>query len=342
MEIDKFEEIEGIREAWKQEVDPSVIKAATEDWDEYPPHVQAVIEAEAKNRGLWEKVLYLRGEKPEFPISSEGNLEGYVCEGCKGTYINLDTGRCGKCDLPVDDFGYCKTCDKFFCIPPGRLCPDDGTKLVRHKAAMALLRIGNYIFDMIIFRVIVFPVVILMAIVLVFFGLVEPESFEEINPLIDWIFGISLFILYYFIFESIWQRTPAKFITGTKVVTCDGTKPTPGTIMKRTLIRIVPFEAFSFLGERVYGWHDRWSETYVIKAKRFEKKSIDHNQIVTCPQPSFVVETPEKSVDILSVSNRKVEVCENCGRTIGKLEQAYVFKNHIVCQQCHEKLKKQI
>jgi len=61
MGIDKFEEIEGIREAWKQEIGPSVIKAATEDWDEYPPHVQAVIEAEAKNRGLWEKVLYLRG-----------------------------------------------------------------------------------------------------------------------------------------------------------------------------------------------------------------------------------------------------------------------------------------
>ena len=83
--MNKFEEIDRIKEAWNGAIDPHVIKAATEDWDEYPPHVQAVIEAEAKNRGLWEKVLYLRGEKPEFPISSEGNLEGYVCEACKGT-----------------------------------------------------------------------------------------------------------------------------------------------------------------------------------------------------------------------------------------------------------------
>ncbi|MHC4365583.1 MAG: RDD family protein, partial [Planctomycetota bacterium] len=154
--------------------------------------------------------------------------------------------------------------------------------------------------------------------------------------------GLSYVFLYYFIFEAICQRTPAKFITGTKVIASVGSKPTVGTIAKRTLIRFVPFEPFSILGEKVYGWHDRWSGTYVIKAKRFEKKSVDHHQIVTCPQPSFVVETPEKSVDILSVSNRKVEVCENCGRTIGKLEQAYVFKKHIVCLQCHEKLKKQI
>jgi uncharacterized RDD family membrane protein YckC len=342
MEMNEFEEIEGIREAWKQEIDPSVIKAATEDWDEYPPHVQAVIEAEAKNRGLWEKVLYLRGEKPEFPTSSEGNLEGYVCEGCKGNYLNFDTGRCGKCDLPVEDFGYCKTCDKFFCIPPGRLCPDDGTKLIKRKTAMALLRIGNLIFDNWLMYPFAFLVVFLVAFSLAFLGFTEPEFYDDLGPIAEFFLGFILCFLYYFIFESIWQRTPAKFITGTKVVTCDGTKPTPGTIMKRTLIRFVPFEAFSFLGERVYGWHDRWSGTYVIKAKRFEKKTIDHNQVVTCPQPSSVVKTPEKTVDILSVSHRKVEVCENCGRTIGKLEQAYVFKNHIVCQQCHEKLKKQI
>lgn len=331
-----------IVKAWEKEITPYVIKAATEDWEEYSPSVQAIIEAEARSRGLWEKVLYLRGEKPEFPISSEGNLEGYVCEGCKGTYVNFDTGRCGKCNLPSEDFGYCKTCDKFFSIPPGRLCPDDGTKLVRHKTAMALLRIGNLIFDYWLVYPFAFLVMFLVGFSLTFLGFSEPEFYDDLEPIAEFFLGFILFFLYYFIFESIWQRTPAKFITGTKVVTCDGTKPTLGTIAIRTLIRFVPFEAFSFLGERVYGWHDRWSGTYVIKAKRFEKKSIDHNQVVRCPQPSSVVETPEKSVDILSVSNRKVEVCENCGRTIGKLEQAYVFKNHIICQQCHEKLKKQV
>jgi len=342
MKMNKFEEIDRIREAWKQAIDSSVIKAATENWTEYPPHVQAIIEAEAKNRGLWEKVLYLRGETINEPISKEGNLEGYVCEGCKGTYLNFETGRCMRCELPSNTMGYCSECDKFWSLQPGQMCPEHGIKLGRHKAAMVLLRFGNLILDAVIFRVFAYATVFIFAILLVYSGLVKPSSFENINPLTDWFFGISLWYFYDFIFEAIWQRSPAKFITGTKVVTSTGAKPSVGTIAKRALVRFVPFDAFSFLGDRVRGWHDKWSGTYVIKAKRFEKKSIDHNQIVTCPQPSFVVETPEKSVDILSVSNRKVEACENCGRTIGKLEQAYVFKNHIVCQQCHEKLKKQI
>ena len=33
------------------------------------------------------------------------------------------------------------------------------------------------------------------------------------------------------------------------------------------------------------------------------------------------------------------EVCENCRRTIGKLEQAFIHKGHIVCKQCNEKLQ---
>jgi len=32
------------------------------------------------------------------------------------------------------------------------------------------------------------------------------------------------------------------------------------------------------------------------------------------------------------------EVCENCTRTIGKLEQAFIYKGHVVCKQCNEKL----
>jgi len=336
--MNEFEEIEGTREAWKQAIDSDVIKATTKDWDEYSSSVQAVIEAEAKNRGLWEKVLSWRGENTNELISKEGNLEGYVCERCNGTYLNFETGRCVKCGLPSDSMGYCIKCDKFWSLQPGQMCPEHGTKLARHKAAMALLRLGNDIFD----HVLIIPITFAIVIVAVALGFVKTDYFENMDSASDYALSFILFLLYYFVFEIVWQRTLGKFITGTKVITADGKKPTLNAIAIRTLIRFVPFEAFSFLGERVYGWHDRWSGTYVIKAKRFEKKTIDHNQVVTCPQPSSVVKTPEKTVDILSVSHRKVEVCENCGRTIGKLEQAYVFKNHIVCKQCYEKLKKQI
>ena len=33
-----------------------------------------------------------------------------------------------------------------------------------------------------------------------------------------------------------------------------------------------------------------------------------------------------------------IEACQNCGRNIGKLEQAYIYKDHIVCEQCNQLL----
>jgi ribosome-binding protein aMBF1 (putative translation factor) len=34
----------------------------------------------------------------------------------------------------------------------------------------------------------------------------------------------------------------------------------------------------------------------------------------------------------------RTETCQNCGRIIGKLEQAYIYQNHIVCNQCYSTL----
>lgn len=33
------------------------------------------------------------------------------------------------------------------------------------------------------------------------------------------------------------------------------------------------------------------------------------------------------------------EVCKNCGRAIGKLEQVFVYKDHVVCKECNLKLR---
>src|SRR5262245_7686198 len=79
-----------------------------------------------------------------------------------------------------------------------------------------------------------------------------------------WPFMGLVGILYYFSFETVFQKTPAKFITHTKVVMRDGSKPDIATIMRRTLIRLVPFEPLS--GRREEGWwHDRWTGTMVIE-----------------------------------------------------------------------------
>jgi uncharacterized RDD family membrane protein YckC len=72
---------------------------------------------------------------------------------------------------------------------------------------------------------------------------------------------------YHFLFEVTLGRTPGKFLTGTRVVSADGGRATAGQILGRTLARYVPFEPFSFLfgGNPPSGWHDKWSNTRVVK-----------------------------------------------------------------------------
>lgn len=72
---------------------------------------------------------------------------------------------------------------------------------------------------------------------------------------------------YYPIFEGLFQGTLGKAITNTKVVNLEGGKPAFGYILLRSLVRMVPFEAFSYLFFGSYptkGWHDRWSQTLVV------------------------------------------------------------------------------
>jgi DNA-directed RNA polymerase subunit RPC12/RpoP len=187
-------------------------------------------------------VLYLRGETSEYPFYN------YVCPACKGTVLNLKTGRCAECNFPAKNIAYCSTCKNLFSeFKPDLICPNDGNKLVvGHRPASQGIRFANSILDLIIIALLS--------------SFVKSWLFYEMSWLI--------IFLYYFIFESVFQRTPAKLLTRTKVVNSDGQKPTVGTIAERTLIRFVPLEAFSFLGDRVYGWHDKWSRTYVVKTKK--------------------------------------------------------------------------
>ena len=80
--------------------------------------------------------------------------------------------------------------------------------------------------------------------------------------------GAIIAIIYYVFFESVWSKTPAKFITKTRVVMEDGEKPNFGIIVIRTLVRCIPFEALTLLSpKRPRGWHDKWSRTIVIDEK---------------------------------------------------------------------------
>jgi uncharacterized RDD family membrane protein YckC len=59
-------------------------------------------------------------------------------------------------------------------------------------------------------------------------------------------------------------KTLGKLITATRAVNDDGSRISAKTAFLRYLVRLVPFEAFSALGNPSYPWHDRWTKTVVI------------------------------------------------------------------------------
>lgn len=93
----------------------------------------------------------------------------------------------------------------------------------------------------------------------------------ESSQLTQTLLGIVIVLLYYIIMESLTSKSIGKFITGTRVVTDEGTRPEAGIIALRTLCRCIPFEAFSFFNEQSRGWHDSLSDTYVVDEKKFKE-----------------------------------------------------------------------
>ena len=93
----------------------------------------------------------------------------------------------------------------------------------------------------------------------------------NMNKLEELFLSYMIMLVYYTFFETLFQRSPAKFITGTRVINHDGSKPSFGTIVKRTFCRMIPFDHFSYLGEAGKGWHDSIPEAYVIDVKKYEE-----------------------------------------------------------------------
>lgn len=129
------------------------------------------------------------------------------------------------------------------------------------------LRFANYMIDMAAMILLSF----LFFVVIDYLAneeLVNEELLDQALAIGDSIFFDALLMLIYYLPpELLFARTPAKWITGTKVVDEDGLKPSTGKIIGRTFSRIIPFEPFSFLGQTGRGWHDSFSGTYVIKAR---------------------------------------------------------------------------
>lgn len=117
------------------------------------------------------------------------------------------------------------------------------------------LRLGNSLIDTIVFFLIIF----LHAMILdAWLGIIEEGGSDWFVP-----YFFLVFILYYTIFEHFFGKTIGKFITKTKVVKKDGSKPAFLNTLGRNAARLIPFDALTYLfSER--GLHDQASNTYVV------------------------------------------------------------------------------
>ena len=95
------------------------------------------------------------------------------------------------------------------------------------------------------------------------------ESTTTLERLLLW--AVILF-LYYFLAETYFSRTFAKYFTKTIVVTKNGSRPKIHTVFIRTLTRFIPLECLTFLWGDLRGLHDLFSDTYVVRKHEFNHK----------------------------------------------------------------------
>ena len=100
---------------------------------------------------------------------------------------------------------------------------------------------GHYILDLVIFYILIIGI---MA------GIVIATGDEEfLDSGLASLLQYSFLVFYFFFFEAVFQTTPGKLATQCVVVDEYGQKPTVGQILGRSFARLVPFEAFSCLGD---------------------------------------------------------------------------------------------
>lgn len=150
------------------------------------------------------------------------------------------------------------------------MAPEDIQKRIEIDSASGGKRLANLIID----RIMLYLFFVGLGIVI---GIFSPDTMntvieQENTPafkIIDFFISIMVGLAYYIGFEAATGRTIGKYVTGTKVVDEDGKKPDTSTIIVRSLCRLIPFNAFSFLNSKSSGWHDSISKTRVVNVKSF-------------------------------------------------------------------------
>lgn len=90
---------------------------------------------------------------------------------------------------------------------------------------------------------------------------------HDSNPDILLQTAIGTFV-YYTLYETCFHSTPGKYLSGTRVIHQAGRGAGILQTIGRSLCRLIPFDHFSFLGNR--GWHDSISKTEVVEAPQIK------------------------------------------------------------------------
>jgi uncharacterized RDD family membrane protein YckC len=166
---------------------------------------------------------------------------------------------CGK-TLQLVNFE--NSCDYYETDKDQQLKETNEEILNQQSHATSKTRVINYALD----QLFIFIIMMIFGVgIIIFFGInSEIYNFIFVNNIASIIITLIITIFYYVIFEFAFGKSPAKFITHTKVLTVNGKKPDFTAIIIRTLCRFIPFEPFTFLESNTSGWHDTLSNTIVI------------------------------------------------------------------------------
>ena len=123
-------------------------------------------------------------------------------------------------------------------------------------------RVAHFIIDLIAFKVVVYVVIYLLG--LLSASSVSTSALSLTSRLMGTLTLLLLYPAMYAFCEYTWQRTPGKFLTKTLVIDEYGNKPDLRRVVLRSLIRLVPLDGISCLSDEGRGWHDKWSDTFVV------------------------------------------------------------------------------
>lgn len=132
-------------------------------------------------------------------------------------------------------------------------------------------RFGHFLLDRLFYMLFEVAFAVTLEIILAVMGwgdLLTSTNETALNIL----FYLFLYPTYYILFESTAQSSLGKLILGRVVVNEYGEKPSFQQVVSRSFSRIVPFEPFSCFSDR--GWHDAWTDTYVIRKKDLEELKV--------------------------------------------------------------------